>query len=393
MAAPLNPARFGVFIGPFHDPRGNPALQLRRDLDLVDQLDALGFDEVWFGEHHSAGYEISASPELMIAAAGERTRRIRFGTGVSSLPYHNPFVLAGRIMQLDHLTLGRVMLGIGPGLLPSDAFMLGIDPREQRDMMIEAAEVVIALLRGEVVTKKGTWFTLKEARLQLRPFNPEGIEVAVASAVSPTGAQLAGTIGAGLLSFAATDPRGFNALDSSWAVLERSARENGHRAHRQGWRVVAAMHLADTREEAEREVEQGVLTMVTYLERMANKKVRWSATARTALERFASSGLPNLGRITLGTPDDAISTIRSLVERSGGFGTFVLLAHNCAKLGGYAAQLPPIRGVCHPRDEKHEPRPRGQPRLGGGQLRAARRSHGRRHTSSKRKVREVIREE
>jgi limonene 1,2-monooxygenase len=222
------------------------------------------------------------------------------------------------------------MLGIGPGQLPSDAFMLGIDPRDQRDMMIEAAEVIMALLRGEVVSKKGTWYTLEEARLQLRPFNPDGIEVAVASAVSPTGAMLAGKIGAGLLSFAITDPRGFNALDSSWAVFEHQAAEHGHPALRRAWRVVAAMHLADTREQAEREVERGVLTMVSYLERMANKKVPWSATARAALERFASSGLPNLGRITSGTPDDAITTIRSLMDRSGGFGTFVLLAHNCA---------------------------------------------------------------
>ena len=61
----------------------------------------------------------------MIAAAGERTKQIRLGTGVSSLPYHSPFLLADRIMQLDHLTMGRVMFGIGPGQLPSDAFMLG----------------------------------------------------------------------------------------------------------------------------------------------------------------------------------------------------------------------------------------------------------------------------
>ena len=328
--APMTPTRFGVFIGPFHDPRGNPTLQLRRDLELVDQLDRMAFDEVWFGEHHSAGYEISASPELMIAAAGERTRRIRLGTGVSSLPYHSPFLLADRIMQLDHLTLGRVMLGIGPGQLPSDAFMLGIDPRQQRDMMLEAAEVVVALLRGEVVSKHGSWYTLDEARLQLHAVRPEGIEVAVASAVSPTGAMLAGRLGAGLLSFAIADTRGFNALDSSWEVLERHAAENRKTADRKNWRVVAAMHLATSRQQAESEVEQGVLTMVNYLERMANKRAAWAVTARSAFERFATAGLPNLGRITAGTPDDAVATIRALADRSGGFGTFLLLAHNCA---------------------------------------------------------------
>src|SRR5664280_1987534 len=79
-AAPL-PARFGAFIAPYHDVAGNPTLQLRRDIELAVLLDELGFDEVWFGEHHSGAYEMSASPEVMIAAAGERTRRIMLGTG------------------------------------------------------------------------------------------------------------------------------------------------------------------------------------------------------------------------------------------------------------------------------------------------------------------------
>src|SRR3954471_23835352 len=171
------PSRFGAFIAPYHDPAGNPTLQLRRDLDLAVLLDELGYDEVWFGEHHRGAYEIIASPELMIAAAGERTKRIRLGTGVNSLSYHHPYVLADRIMQLDHLTMGRTMLGIGPGQLPSDAFMMGIDPRNQRDMMIEAVEVILPLLRGETVTTKASWFECSEARLQLSPFSRDGIEV------------------------------------------------------------------------------------------------------------------------------------------------------------------------------------------------------------------------
>jgi limonene 1,2-monooxygenase len=142
------PSRFGAFIAPYHDPAGNPALQIRRDLELAELLDRLGYDEAWFGEHHSGAYEIIASPELMIAAAAERTKRIRLGTGVNSLSYHHPYILADRIMQLDHMTMGRAMLGMGPGQLPSDAFMMGIDPRRQRDMMVEAAEVIVPLLRG-----------------------------------------------------------------------------------------------------------------------------------------------------------------------------------------------------------------------------------------------------
>ena len=83
---------------------------------------------MWFGEHHSGGYELIACPEVFIAAAAERTKHIRLGTGVVSLPYHHPLMVADRWVLLDHLTRGRVMFGTGPGALPSDAYMMGIDP-------------------------------------------------------------------------------------------------------------------------------------------------------------------------------------------------------------------------------------------------------------------------
>lgn len=324
------PTRFGAFIAPYHDPVGNPTLQLRRDLELAELLDGLGYDEVWFGEHHSGAYETIASPELMIAAAAERTKRIRLGTGVNSLTYHHPYVLADRIMQLDHLTMGRAMLGMGPGQLPSDAFMMGIDPLRQRDMMIEAAEVIVPLLRGETVTRKTDWFEVSEARLQLRPFSAEGIEVAVASTSSPTGATLAGRLGLAMLSLAATDPTGFDALDANWGHFERTSIDHGHPVDRSRWRAVASMHLAETREEAERQMEHGVLTLCGYFEGMGNRKLPWTGSPREALTQWTTSGYPTFGVATVGTPDDAIATIEKLTAKTGGFGTFLFLAHNCA---------------------------------------------------------------
>ncbi len=99
--------KFGTFLAPHHPLGEHPTLQLQRDLELAQHLDQLGFDEFWCGEHHSSGWEMIASPELFLAAAGERTHRIMLGTGVISLPYHHPFNVAQRIVQLDHLTRGR----------------------------------------------------------------------------------------------------------------------------------------------------------------------------------------------------------------------------------------------------------------------------------------------
>src|SRR3954466_9188728 len=163
--------RFGLFMGPFHPTGQNPALALQRDLELIEHLDRLGFHEVWIGEHHSGGYEIISSPEVFIAAAAERTKHIRFGSGVNSLPYHQPLILADRFILLDHLTRGRVMLGCGPGQLTSDAHMLGIEADDQRPRMDEALEAIVRLLRDdEPVSMKTDWFELRDARLQLRPY-------------------------------------------------------------------------------------------------------------------------------------------------------------------------------------------------------------------------------
>ena len=210
--------RFGAFIAPFHPLDENPTLAIERDIELVQWMDRLGYDEAWIGEHHSAGYELIASPELFIATLAERTKHIRLGTGVSSLPYHQPLMLADRINQLDHITRGRVMFGVGPGALPSDAFMMGIEVAKQRDMMDEALDVLVPLLRGETVTAKTSWFELNEARLQMTPWSRPGVEIAVASQVSPTGATAAGKHGVGLLSIGATSAGGFNALATNWAI-------------------------------------------------------------------------------------------------------------------------------------------------------------------------------
>ena len=129
----MSKLRFGYFIAPFHRAGTNPTLAIRRDLEFVEHLDALGFDEAWIGEHHSAGSELIASPEIFIAAAAERTKWIKLCTGVISLAYHNPLWVADRLMMLDHLTHGRVIGGVGPGSLPSDSSMIGLTPTDTRE--------------------------------------------------------------------------------------------------------------------------------------------------------------------------------------------------------------------------------------------------------------------
>jgi len=321
------PLRFGIFLAPFHPVGQNPTLAFERDLELVVRLDQLGFDEAWFGEHHSAGYEIIASPEVFIGVVSQRTRNIRLGTGVSSLPYHHPFILADRMVLLDHLTRGRVMFGVGPGALPSDAFMMGIDPMHQRDMMEESLEAILALLDGtEPVTRDASWFTLRNARLQLRPYTHPRFEVAVAAQISPAGPRAAGRFGLSLLSIGATSAGGFDVLGSHWQVMEERALEFGTEVDRRKWRLVGPMHIAETEEQARADVKYGLAQWVDYFERVAALPL---APGTLDPEKMVDA-LMETGFAVVGTPAMAIAQIERLIAQSGGFGTYLLMAHEWA---------------------------------------------------------------
>ncbi len=317
--------RFGAFIAPFHPVNENPGLCIERDLQLVELMDQLGYDEAWIGEHHSAGYEVIASPEIFIAVAAERTRHIRLGTGVVSLPYHHPLMLADRINQLDHMTRGRVIFGIGPGQLPSDAFMMGIDVSQQRRMMAESLEVLVPLLSGEKVTSRTDWFELCDAQLQMAPFTRPHVEMAAAASFSPAGPVAAGRYGIGMLNVAATSEQGFQAIAHHWDTCEQAAKQNDQRVERSQWRLVGPMHVAETREQALEDVRHGILDFLHYFQEILPTPLTAASTVEEAVE-----GLRRIGIATIGTPEDAVEQIERLQKQSGGFGAFLFLDHNWA---------------------------------------------------------------
>ena len=321
------PLRFGIFLAPFHPCGQNPTLALERDLELIVRLDELGYNEAWVGEHQSAGFEIIASPEVFIAAAAQRTKNIKLGTGVSSLPYHHPMMLADRMVLLDHLTRGRVMFGVGPGALPSDAFMMGIDPNRQREMMEESLEAIIALLTSdEPVNIETDWFVLRDARLQLRPYTHPSFEIGVAAQISPAGPRVAGRFGASLLSLGATSAGGFDVLGAHWVTCEERAAEFGQTVDRRKWRLVGPMHIRETEEQARADVAHGLADWIGYFQEVAALPIAPATDDPTKLvEAMNASGIA-----VVGTPEMAIAQIQRLIDQSGGFGTYLFMAHEWA---------------------------------------------------------------
>ena len=318
---------FGVFMAPFHPIEENPTLAFERDLELLEWLDRLGYDEAFIGEHHSAGWETITSPEVFIATAAARTRHIRLGTGVVSLPYHHPLMVADRIVLLDHLTRGRVILGVGPGALASDAYMLGIQPERQREMMDESLTIIQRLLtETEPLTYKCDWFQLNDAVLQIRPYQQPSIPLAVASVQSPAGVIAAGKHGAGVISLSV--PRGAvreTSLKELWSIAEQSAAEHGKTVRREEWRLSIAVHLAESRQQAMDDIREGNSRVMFEYFRDILGHPSPDVPRESLLEYMMEENL-----LICGTPDDCIESIERLQEASGGFGGLLVRAEDWA---------------------------------------------------------------
>jgi len=316
---------FGIFLAPFHRLGENPTLAIDRDVELIQWLDHLGYDEAWIGEHHSAGWELIASPELIIAAAAEKTRHIKLGSGVTSLPYHHPFLVAQRWVQLDHMTRGRAMLGCGPGALTSDAYMLGIEPSTQRPRMLQAMDAIMALLKCEDrVTMKTDWFEMNDARLHLAPYSDPHFEIAVASTITPFGMIAAGTHGVGVLSIGAGLPGGPEALASQWKIAEDAAAKHGKTISRKKWRVVVNAHIAEDDEQALAEVKKGERneTQTYFEDTLGRPPGRADDPLRDGVR---------MGTTLVGSPDTVTKGIKRLLDYSqGGFGGILFRAHEWA---------------------------------------------------------------
>ena len=323
--------RFGIFMSPFHVPPAghNPTVAFTRDIQTIRLLDLLGYDEAWIGEHHSGGAEIIPSPELFIANVAPVTQRIKLGTGVISTPFHNPLMIVERMLLLDHLTKGRAMLGVGPGALPTDAAMFGLEASEQRDALVQDFDVIMhLLLKDEPISVQTRRYRLVDACSQLHPFSDPIFEIAVAALSSPTAPLLAGKHGVGLLSVGATMAGGFEVLSEHWELLEGQAAAFNRTSDRSKWRLVGPMHISHTRKQALKDVEYGIEAWFDYLQHTAVSP-EIQPPDSTLQERIAWVNESGLG--VIGTPEDAVAQINRLSAQSrGGFGCYLMLAHEWA---------------------------------------------------------------
>ena len=322
--------KFSLFMMPLHYPTENPSLAFDRDIALIHLADELGYDECFIGEHHSGGWETMPAPEMALAKASAHAHRVRLGTSVISVPFHHPYYVAERMAFLDHLTRGRAILGVGPCNLITDKKLFALADEKLHPMMAESADIIVRLLESsEPIDYDGQFWKFKQMRLQLRSYQQPRMPLAIASSGNPLSLELAGKYGMLLLSPAGKNKRNNQTKVEQWNKVEAIAAKSGVPTSRDNWRIATCVYLAESREEAWRDVEESIRRDMEYFFAIGLKAPYEAYPGQPAHEITARSGADRRDWI-IGTPDDAIAEIERMQAELGGFGGLLLSTHEWA---------------------------------------------------------------
>ena len=321
--------KFGFFMMPLHHPSENPTLAYERDLNFIEYAESLGFDECFVGEHHSAGWETIPAPDIFIAMAAARTKRIRLGTGVINLAYHHPFHVAERMAFLDHLTRGRIVLGVGPGVLATDIMMFGLSKDQVRSMMEESLKIIIKLLEADgPITYEGEYWQLKDMEIQVKPYQQPRLPIAMASSGSANSLQTAGKYGLPIWSFVGRVFPGSLPLSEMWGAVEEGAKKAGHQVRREDWRlVVQGVYVSESREQAMEEIRQGVMRLIHDYYFGLGGKILFEEYPDQPAEEIDLEQIIRRGGLIIGDPDQVTQEIRELDREAGGAGGLLITAN------------------------------------------------------------------
>lgn len=326
--------KLGMFGQAYHPPGKSPYDCQEWDLQVIRWMDELGYEEAWFGEHHTLPWEPNPAPDILIAQAFRETTRIRLGTGGICLPYHNPDVVANRIAWLDHISQGRLNFGVAAGSVPADWKLLGIKGADTRDMTRESLEIIQKIWSGDrpFVYEGKYWRVEVEEPIpplfdaHIMPFQKPGPPVGV-SGISPNSPTLkiAGTMGFLPMSLNAD----LGSLHSHWDTYAEAAESAGRTPCRDDWRVCKEVIVAETDAEAERIAVKGSLGVFAteYLARMAKvfNKLRGVDAPVPPDDQLTPEYLVHNSWI-VGSPETVRAKLEEYQEASGGFGTLLVLA-------------------------------------------------------------------
>ena len=333
--------KLGFFTMPLHPPGADFTKLLKDDLEQIIRLDELGYSEAWIGEHFTAQWEPIPSPELFIAQAIGLTKNIRLGTGVNCVPNHNPFVLAHRIAQLDHMAEGRFNWGVGTGSFAGDPEAFGYDENgwiDNRAYTREAIELILKIWEDPqpgLYESKWWKFRIPEPqddiglRTFVKPYQQPHPPLGVAG-VSPKSSTLkmAGARGWIPMSINLTPPV---LLKTHWDAVQEGADEAGVTTDRSVWRVAREVVVAETTAEARRIVSEGVMRrdFEDYFLKALSKS-NMLGIMKTSQDMPDSDVTVDYlidNVFVIGSVDEVAQKLSDLNGELGGFGTLLAMGH------------------------------------------------------------------
>ena len=354
----------GIFMMPLHPPGQSPAEWIEADLQQIEYLDELGFDEAWIGEHQVSVWEPLTSPELFMAAALQRTSTIRLGTGVSCLPHHHPVHVANRISILDHMGRGRVNFGIGTaGFHESGLFDLDWRNAENRHVFREVIAAIVDIWTnptpGPRTTSRYT-FTIPEPKppvvgFHMRPYQDPHPPIAVAC-FSPRSDSLtlAATHGWAPMSINIAP---LSSLQANWETYEEGAQAAGRTADRSLWRIAREVVVGETAAEARELALEGSLSdgwrggilpsmvhMGVPIEAVTGKGLGLSYEEPGALLEWFCDNIWVVGDV-----DEVADKLNALYSDVGGFGTLLAMAHPWDEGGAWKRSMTLLHDEVLPR--------------------------------------------
>lgn len=330
----------GYFTMPLHPPGSNLTATLEDDLEQIVILDKLGYREAWIGEHFTAKWENIPAPDIFIAHALALTSQIILGTGVTCMPNHNPFMIAHRIAQLDHMAKGRFQWGVGSGGFPGDFEVFGFDPAsgEQRQMTSEALDLVLKIWDDP---KPGTYeskywkFTIPEPEddiglgFHVKPYQLPHPPIAVAGVSEKSETLvLAGQRGWIPMSINIVPER---VVKTHWDMIEQSADSVGRTADRSIWRVAREVYISDTSASARKEALEGVMTrdfrdyFLRILPRSKMLDLMKQDKSMPDSDVTPEYLVDNI--MIVGSQEEVTEKLGDLYQEVGGFGVLLAMGH------------------------------------------------------------------
>ncbi len=335
--------RFGAFLMPTHAP-GTPVAQGQAwDLEELERLDRLGFEEAWIGEHFTAAWEPCPAPDLLIAQALPRTRRIRLGTLGHLLPYHHPVELAHRVAYLDHMAQGRFALGVGVSALPTDHALFGVDTAggRNRRMTFESIDIMTRLwtegpsdYQGEFWSTRVPVSDLPGLGYHMRPFQRPHMPIAIAGLTPGSeNHRLAGARGYIPVSLSVSPDPAMTARH--WDAVAAGAASAGRTPDRGEWRIIRDVYVAPTDAEARRLAIDGIMGRC-WREFLLPVYLGLGLGPMLKADPAMSDDALTLDYLAdqlwlVGSPETVARRINDLQSRVGGFGHLLAVSYDASE--------------------------------------------------------------